>query len=176
MEGRWEHMDNRRPGVRWRVSDDRGFTLIEVMVTMLLSVLVGTTALVGLQSFGRTQDRQGTADEVVSILRTTAQRSLSEGRTYCVALDEGASSWSVWRKDCTTGTRVDTGGKARGDAELDAVAFSTPASGGGCPTTGHCVYFFPRGTATPGSLQVAWNGSNDISVTVEGLSSRVSRS
>lgn len=146
---------------------------------MALSVLIGTTGLVALKNFGQTQDRQGTADEVVSVLRTTAQQSLSEGRTYCVSLNATSGTWEVWRVACdagVVGTRVQTGGAVRGDTRLGSVSFTTPATNPGCPTAGACAYFYPRGTATPGSIAISWGVAETITVTVEGLSSRVSRS
>lgn len=159
-----------------RTGSDAGVTLIEVLVTMVLSTIIGSLGLLSLQAYGNQQDRQGTADEVVSVLRATAQRSLSEGRTYCVQLDPASDDWTVWRRSCSgTGTEVDGGGSARGDAELAAIGFTAPAAAG-CAGSGTCVYFYPRGTATPGSLQVNWGTADNVTVTVEGLSSRVSRS
>lgn len=150
---------------------DAGFTLIELLVAMALATVLGTLGLVSLQSYARAQDREGTVDEVVSSLRTVAQRSVSEGRTYCVHLDASTDAWSVHRSSCTTGPEVDGGGAARGGAELTALAFPGPA----CPQPAACVLFLPRGTATPGSLQVTRGSAAPATVGVVGVSSRVSR-
>lgn len=154
--------------------DDRGFTLIEVMVTTVLMLIVGALAMSSLVGYARVQDHQGTADEVVSVLRTTAQRSLAEGRTHCVVFDTAAGTWTVRRTTCATTGTVVARGAARRAVTLSSAAFTLQPTHA-CPAGTSCVYFTPRGTASPGTVGVA-RGTDVITVTVEGLSSRVSRS
>lgn len=153
--------------------DDRGFTLIEVMVTTVLMLVVGALTMTSLVGYARAQDHQSTADEVVSVLRTTAQRSLAEGRTHCVAFDTAAETWTVHRTTCGAGPVVSTE-DARPGISLQAASFTLQAAQP-CPAGASCVYFTPRGTASPGTIGIA-RDTDVITVTVEGLSSRVSRS
>ncbi len=154
--------------------DDRGFTLVEVMVTTVLMVIVGALTMTSLVAYARAQDHQSSAEEVVSVLRTTAQRSLAEGRTHCVAFDTAAETWTVRRTTCAaTGTVVGQG-DARTGISLQAAAFTLQPTQA-CPGGASCVYFTPRGTASPGTVGIA-RAADVITVTVEGLSSRVSRS
>ncbi len=158
-------------------SNASGFTLIELLVTMVLASILGTTGLFALQTYSQAQGHQGTADEVVSTLRSAAQRSLSEGRTYCVHFNTGTDSWTVWRSECSTvgGTPVSDPQPARGLVQLDSPSFAPADPTAPCPQTDACAYLYPRGTGSPGSVDVVHDG-NAITVTVEGLTSRVSRS
>lgn len=166
-----------RPGLRSAPSSDAGFTLVELLVTVALMFVVGGLGLFALQSYTRAQEHQGTADELVSTLRTVAERALSEGRTYCVSLDPAADEWTVWQARCSTagGTAVDGGRDTQGSVQLSSPSFSLNATTQPCPQAGSCVYFLPRGTGTPGSVQVVRDGAA-IAVSIEGLTSRVSRS
>jgi prepilin-type N-terminal cleavage/methylation domain-containing protein len=156
---------------------DSGVTLIEVLVAMVLASILGSLGMLSLDAYARTQGFQGTADEIVSTLRSTAQRAVSEGRTYCVSFDTTSRSWSVWRTACSTGlgTAVEGGGTARRSTELQNPSFSPATPLPPCPSGGACAYFYPRGTGSPGSIEIL-RGSDTITVTVEGLTSRVSRS
>lgn len=149
------------------------------MVVVLMGI-AGTLALVGLRGYGATQDHQGSANELVSDLRNAGQRAVTEGRTYCVHVDDANDQWSVYRKSCTTGTLVAGPDQPRGDITLGGLSLAATAAGT-CPTTGTCIYFHPRGTATGGptlpnraEIQVQGPDSN-ITVTVEGLTGRVDR-
>ena len=68
------------------------------------------------------------ADEVVSVLRTTAQRSLAEGRTHCVAFDTAAETWTVRRATCaTTGAFVGAARPAAASPPGGRLHASSPA-------------------------------------------------
>ncbi len=158
-------------------SSDTGFTLVELLTSVALMFIVGGLGLFALSGFTRGQQHQGTANELVSTLRTVAERALSEGRTYCVSVDAAADAWTVWRAQCSTsgGTAVEGGRAAQGSVQLDSPSFALSGATQPCPQAGSCVYFQPRGTGSPGSVRVVRDG-RAIAVSVEGLTSRVSRS
>lgn len=159
---------------------DAGFTLIETLVAMAIFSIVAATAVWGLRSYQRAQELSGTAHGVVSALRNVAERSQSEGRTYCVNFS--TTSWSVWRYSCdptyTTSagapsTQVLGSQQVQGTGiTLGSASFDPGVSVGACPATLACVYFYPRGTASNGSLQVS-RGSKVYTVNVVGLTGRV---
>jgi prepilin-type N-terminal cleavage/methylation domain-containing protein len=173
---------------------DAGFTLIEMMVTIIVAGILIATATMALNAYTKAQSEKGTANRVVSSLRDAAGRAQAEGRTYCVSIDS-ATSWTVWRYSCDsswTGTSLQGGtltptkvgvASRQGQASIDmttappaftAISAIGLASGCGTAGTGHCVYFYPRGIASAGSLTVVRSGSTKTYVVnVGGLTSRV---
>jgi prepilin-type N-terminal cleavage/methylation domain-containing protein len=180
---------SRTPNAR---QPDAGFTLIEMMVTMVVAGILIATATMALNAYTKAQSEKGTANRVVSSLRDAAGRAQAEGRTYCVSFDS-ATSWSVWRYSCDpswTGTSIQgatltptkvNSASRQGQASIDTTSVAFPAitvlglpSGCGTAGTGKCVYFYPRGIATEGQLNVIRPGSTKIYVVkVGGLTSRV---
>lgn len=159
---------------------DSGYTLIETLVAMAIFSIVAVTAVWGLRSYQHAQEANGTAHDVVSALRNVAERSQSEGRTYCVAFASGGATWDVWRYSCDpayvtptspTPVRVLSNQRTQGSTLVSVgTAF---ANVGACPAgLTACVYFYPRGTASQGALKVT-QGSRVFTVNVEGLTGRV---
>ena len=155
------------PGRRVRL--DQGFTIVELMVTMLIASTLMSIGVFGFTNWQQTSQQRGTAQELVSALRSAAVRSVSEGRTYCVGL--GAQSYVVFRGvSCSTGTLARGGARTAGPQ----VSLTTNVTSAPC-TAGHkCIYFYPRGTATPATVNVTSTArSKTYTITVEGLTARV---
>jgi len=166
------------PRARAAVCRDTGLTLIELMVTMALASLLMTIGILAMKSYLLSNRQANTADGIRSTLRLAGERSLSEGRTYCVSFT--TTTWTVYRADCTVAANRMGGPEQVQDPSitLTSIAFPAPATAipgqtTACPTAGKCAYFYPRGTALKGSLQVV-RGSKTYTVSVEGLTSRVS--
>jgi type II secretion system protein H len=154
---------------------DSGFTLIELLVAVALMAVAGTLGLTTLVNYQRAQDVQQSADALVSALRKAGQKAVSEGRSYCVALDGAADTWRTYQRACAgadsqpVGSAVGPEGRVRlGTLTVDSTTGPT------CPT-GTCITFRPRGTATAASLTVQLDGYDPVTVTVEGLTGRVDR-
>jgi hypothetical protein len=120
----------------------------------------------------------GTANGVRRALRNASESSLSQGRTYCVLFT--ATTWTVYKSDCTVSANKSSGPFQVNDTSitLSSVSFPAPASAvpnqtTACPQAGKCAYFYPRGTALPGTVQVT-RSSKTYTISVEGLTSRVS--
>lgn len=163
---------------RRATSGDAGFTLIELTVVTALMSVIGALGLSALVNYQRAAQTEGTANDVVSALRTTAQRSVTEGRTYCVRFDTTAGTYTVYRSSCAATSAVALPARrTRGPVVLET-PFFTPANPvkDVCFQASACAYFYPRGTGSPGQVVVRRVAGKAITVTIEGLTSRVVRS
>lgn len=155
------------------VRGDRGFTLIEMLVTLSIGGVLSGLAVSSFSSWSQSSQHRGARDEVVSTLRNAAERALSEGRTYCVSYDAGA--WTTYRLACGAGGTV-VGGPTRPDSSKETFTGSLAAPTGStsvCPSVGGCAYFYPRGNASAGNVVIKRDGESDYTVTIVGLTSRV---
>lgn len=156
-------------------SADAGFTLIELLMTMMVMAVMTGLAGTSLMAWKERSAQSGARDETVSLLRNTAMRSLSEGRTYCVHFT-GNGQWTLYRTACDADPAHVVSETGLNDELSDlAPTFTyTPGLVGDCPTAGACAYFYPRGTASPGEVLVTRPGSDvSYTVVVEQLTSRV---
>ncbi len=157
-------------------SADSGFTLIELLVTLSIGAVLTGLAGTSLAGWSASNAHKGTRDEVVSTLRVTAQQALTEGRTYCVAF-QADGSWKTYRKSCdSNGQQVSTGGANTAGSGVSS-SFSYVAGLVSSCTTGatasSCAYFYPRGTASAGTVTVTRSGKPTYVINVEQLTSRV---
>jgi len=152
--------------------------MLELMVTLALAGILMAIATWGMRSYLVANRQQGTATDIRSALRSAAEQSLSEGRTYCVYFT--ATDWTVYKSSCAAGSTKANGPNRVDDSSitLTSVSFVPPGTAipnqtTVCPTANKCAYFYPRGTALPGSLHVSRPGKT-YSINVEGLTGRVS--
>ena len=160
------------------LSTDSGFTLLELIVTITIAGILMTIGMFAMRNFLISNREAGTTTGIRSALRNASEASLSQGRTYCVYFT--ATTWAVYKSDCTVTANKVNGPFKVDDPSITVTAISFPAPGTpvpnqttACPDAGKCAYFYPRGTALPGSLQVTRPGKT-YTLQVEGLTSRVS--
>ena len=160
---------------------DQGFTLIEVLVAMVLMGILSSIGAYGWQSVQKTQEGRGTQRELLSAMRNAQTRAVAENITYC--LDFGTSpsrTATVYRVpgvasgalpvSFTCGSASPPFGtvKAQGDARFGTPAFEHRNGS----TTGYAL-FYPRGAASPGTVQVTGTGIPVYTLTLDGLTGRV---
>jgi len=168
------------------VRRDGGFTMLEMIVTLALGSILMAAATWGMHSYLVSTRQANTATDVRSALRNAAERSLSEGRTYCVYFQ--STKWTVYKYTCSGTTPSGmTATKAGGpyavqdpSITITNVSFPAPSPANpnqvtSCPAAGACAYFYPRGNALAGSLRVT-RASKTYTINVEGLTARVSTS
>lgn len=150
---------------------DRGFTVIELVVTMLVASIMMSIGLFTFTRWQNASQQRGSAQALVSALRNAAERSVSEGRTYCVDFPAASTrSFTVYRVTCGTGTLANGGASTASTKVRFAPAVtSTP-----CPASHKCIYFYPRGTATAATVDVTSTARSQVyTIHVEGLTARV---
>jgi prepilin-type N-terminal cleavage/methylation domain-containing protein len=160
---------------------DGGFTLIEFSSALALFAIVSAMGVISLRAYSRAQAGSGTKSEVISAMRYAQTRAITEGTTYCVDFST-ANEWSIYRvPGLGVGTLpagfscVADGTRVRGPfTTQSAVSVTNPVFTQRDATTASWALFYPRGSATPGSLKIVRNGSSKLyTVTVEALTARV---
>ena len=156
---------------------DEGFTLIELMVSM---VLFGTLVAMGtmpLRSYQLSQEHLGAARDVVAALRNAQVRAVNEGTVYKVEFSP--QQVRVYRVDNNVPT-LSRSYTVPSSITLTTVAPGfTPSATPTVPTPapGADAYFYGRGTASAGSVRVTRRSSSKTyTISIEGLTARVSLS
>jgi type II secretion system protein H len=154
---------------------DAGFTLIEVMVTIVLFGIVMAIAVNGSRSWSLAHEQSGTARTLQSLLRQIQQRAVTESQPACVTFDVGSNTYTVFRGACDDPAKTKVKGPVSTSSRkvhLTAPAFTSPTG-----TPGPNVGFTARGTAWPGQVKVTRDGATKTYVlSVEGLTGRVALS
>jgi type II secretory pathway pseudopilin PulG len=146
--------------------------MIELLVGMVIVGILAALGTSGWLSYQRTVEHRGSAQELVSALRNAQQASLAEAVTYCVAFDTSSRSYQVFKFACdSTGTSVKQPAKTQSSRVSLTSAVFLQNDG----STNATVSFFPRGSATKGSVKVKRQGADKTyTISVEGLTGRVS--
>jgi general secretion pathway protein H len=148
---------------------DEGFTLIELMTAMALLGILLAIAVGPWRSYQTTRQHREAAREAVAALRNAQVSAVSESVRYRVAVTDSGRALSVYRSP-VSGAEVlrVTLRSPNSKVSFGAATFTTTS---GASTS---VYFYPRGSASSGSLKVQRAGRNSYTIDVEGLTGRVS--
>ena len=173
---------------------ESGFTLIEMLVTLLLVSILMTLGALALRQFWFVRSLEGGKDGMISTLRGIQQRvqSASNPLVYGARFTTGSSVWELVQYNRSTGTCVDINVSLNNldpDQEFDAgvrvsgASFADYMEGAvNVSTRPSCIggatdiaWFFARGSATQGSVTVTQpNLGRSETVCVTGLTGRVS--
>ena len=155
-------------------SDQRGFTLIELMVTMFLTAILMAMAVGGWIAYQRAHAQADSAREIAGVLRQAQVRAQAEDATYRV--DFGATparTYSLYKYDGTNWNLVSSYETEDNAVKITGADFAAISGDPSEPDATSC-YFFGRGTATKGSVSVIRDGSSKTyTIDVEGFTGRV---
>jgi len=115
----------------------KGFTLVELMITIALLAIVATIGGLNLHAYTLNRNLKSAAREIVSDFFVYRARAVSEGKTYRIAFDIDGNSYVVQPGSSTPVTRSPLAFGS--DIRIIAASF-----GGG-----HTVNFLARGTVSP---------------------------
>ena len=153
---------------RLRTHDDDGFTLLEVLTTCLLLGLLLTLGAGPWQSYRHSRAHIEARTEMVAALRNAQISAVSEAVTYRVDFTD--------KKVLTFRLVGGAAAQMRQYEVTDAlVSYDSPSFEDASGVVGDSVFFYPRGSASKGTVDVARDDRGKVyTVSVEGLTSRVS--
>lgn len=159
--------------------DQSGFSLIELLMVMSITAVLLTLGAFAVRHFWWVRSLQGAQDEVISQLRRQQQQSVAEShpRIYGARFPGGGNgtTWGLLRVRLATATTPATCVEYETRSFDGGVRLFNPGAGAGhtaftavspSPETDLCrsatggnpkddfVFFYARGTATPGQVTV----------------------
>lgn len=169
-----------------------GFTLIEILVVLAITSTLLTLGAAAVRHYWFVQSVEGAAEEIESELRTIQQQTIAESHPLVYGAwfkpNETINQYGILKydpKDTSTSaddecTQVGTSRKLGSGVVITEAAFDPTdadieAACAGVPPSGAAsVFFYARGSATPGQLTVyhAETGHSKT-VTVSGITGRV---
>lgn len=155
----------------------KGFTLIELMITVVIMVALTAVAIGSYSNMQRTNRVWAAAEELRGIMQASRLRALSTGSTQYVTVDiaNDTIASTFWGGTYNSGTGRVTG-LERGkegvdwvDSKADGTAPSSPV------TTWKTFSFTSRGTGSSKSIKAQGDGvdAGQIVITVNGTTGRV---
>jgi prepilin-type N-terminal cleavage/methylation domain-containing protein len=156
--------------LRRRPDGDAGFTLVEVLSAMVLFGILVAIAVGPYLRYHKAQQQAGSMRAVVSALRSAQVASVAENSIYRV--DFTATAVSSYRNNALSGSWTLVSSATVNDTSVTLTDPSFTAIDG---TSSTSCYFYPRGSASRGSVKVGRSGSSKVyTVEVERLTARVS--
>jgi len=138
----------RRLSRRW--TDQRGMTLVEIMVVVAVVAVLFAIALPAVSSHIALQEIRGAAREVVEVLRNARSSAVDEGVPRYVVFTP-PRTYQVWKYEEGTWVEEEAAQQLPGSVEFSAtdVTFSNAALAGepeaGAPIPNEAAYFDTRG-------------------------------
>jgi len=127
-------------------STERGMSLIEVTVVMMI---IGLIVSIGLPTMQQWLDRyqvRTAATEVAAALQLQRMRAVSQNRDFSVAFDANAGTYTLYDGDPTTGTMLEANARALPTAVLFSGGGADPVQ-----SPGDTIVFHADGSLNDGA-------------------------
>jgi len=171
-----------------KVDREAGFSLLELLTTMVLLGILLTLGAFALKTFWMRRALDGSTKQATAQLRQMQQRAVAESHPliYGAGFTQGSDTYALLRYDpaatstkCTqmNTVKLEDGVKIAGGTSFATSPYITLSE---CPSSAgdEFVFFFARGTATGGTLkliheQLEGTSQDTTTITVTNLTGRV---
>jgi MSHA pilin protein MshC len=152
-----------------RIGADAGFTLMELLTVIVLIGIVSAITIPFLRHYQSSQQLVSSTRDVVSLMRHAQGTAVSKSTTARIDIAADKKSVTEWVADSAgTYTKVGTVSLTNG---ISVASYTFTARAGGTSTS---AYFYSRGTATTGTVVLERTSGARHTITIEGVTGRVS--
>lgn len=164
---------------------EAGFTLMELLVVIVLTGILLTLGAAALRTYWMRRSLDGSTKQVTAQLRAMQQRAVAESHplVYGARFTEGDGTYALFKYnpansvapcDKLNTAQFEGHVEAASGTSFDASPYIDLSKCEGTPGNDHYVFFFARGTATAGTLQLTHETLGDsTSISVTNLTGRV---
>lgn len=135
-----------------KLTDNRGFTLVELVVTLAIFGIMLAIALPSFLSYLPTMRLKGAARDISSTLQSARMEAVSRNTNCNVSFDINNKSYTVSCTDITTTLSTDISFGWGTDVNKDIGGDSLPSDG--IALNNDTCYFASRGTVSAGSIYI----------------------
>lgn len=133
---------------------DRGFSLMELMVVVVIAGIVAAISLPGLNRLLRSLDLNGQVQSTATMLRVVRQRAITEDNNYRAYWNSETNSYGWWDDDDNDGTRDLT---EKYKSPVPVADWITVVNSGTNPFASDTLTFVPNGSASESGTRVYTN-------------------
>lgn len=144
-----------------RIRSERGFSLIEMMVSLVLMTILFGVAVPAMSRYMRTHEVLGAANNLAADMRLCRQRAVAEANNWIFSWDLDAGTYRMHDDDDNDGT--EDSGEVVQEKTIDS---DVTLDDGASPFTDPEVTFLPSGAASEnGQLKVS--GADGLERTIQ---------
>ena len=141
----------------YKMNNQRGFSLIELIIVVAILGIMGTIAASTFQSYVNNSNLRTAARDMASDMANTKQRAVSEGLTYRITISTGGNSYTI--------TRVNADGTTTDMATKLPTAFGANLTINSTNYASNIITFQTRGTTSAGWVKLRNSRNSEATIT-----------